>query len=158
MQVIIDIPDEFVADWNKDRFDDALHRLSADAHLIAGNYEQETAKMLADAFKNAVEPDPDTVSRQAVIEINQSYHGQMPNEVNHRIWKEINELPSTQPELYGFTLEYLILFALTCRKAGIENRDLKNFMMNTKLIYEVVRKDFEAQMKEAIATIFKEDR
>ena len=41
----------------------------------------------------------DLISRQAVIEINRSYHGQMPNEVNHRIWKEINELPSAQPEL-----------------------------------------------------------
>ena len=40
----------------------------------------------------------DTISRQAVIEINRSYHGQMPNEVNHRIWKEINELPSAQPD------------------------------------------------------------
>ena len=40
----------------------------------------------------------DLISRQAAIEINQSYHGQMPNEVNHRIWKEINELPSAQPE------------------------------------------------------------
>lgn len=69
MQVTINIPDEFVADWNKDRFDDTLHRLSADAHLIAGNYEQETAKMLADAFKNAVEPNPDTVNRKAVLDI-----------------------------------------------------------------------------------------
>ena len=41
----------------------------------------------------------DLISRQAVIEINRSYHGQMPNEVNHRIWKEINELPSAQPDL-----------------------------------------------------------
>lgn len=40
----------------------------------------------------------DLISRQAVIEINRSYHGQMPNEVNHRIWKEINELPSAQPK------------------------------------------------------------
>lgn len=40
----------------------------------------------------------DLISRQAVIEINQSYHGQMPNEVNHRIWKEINELPSAEPD------------------------------------------------------------
>lgn len=40
----------------------------------------------------------DLISRQAVIEINRSYHGQMPNEVNHRIWKEINELPSAQPD------------------------------------------------------------
>lgn len=38
----------------------------------------------------------DCISRQAAIEINQSYHGQMPNEVNYRIWKEINELPSAQ--------------------------------------------------------------
>ena len=41
----------------------------------------------------------DLISRQAVIEINRSYHGQMPNEVNHRIWKEINDLPSAQPEI-----------------------------------------------------------
>lgn len=41
----------------------------------------------------------DLISRQAVIEINRSYHGQMPNEVNHRIWIEINELPSAQPEI-----------------------------------------------------------
>ena len=41
----------------------------------------------------------DLISRQAVIEINRSYHGQMPNEVNHRIWEEINELPSVQPEV-----------------------------------------------------------
>ena len=40
----------------------------------------------------------DLISRRAAIEINQSYHGQMPNEVNHRIWKEINELPSARPE------------------------------------------------------------
>lgn len=43
----------------------------------------------------------DLIERQAVIEINQSYHGQMPNEVNHSIWKEINELPSAQPEPCG---------------------------------------------------------
>lgn len=81
------------------------------------------------------------------------------NQCRAAIYGAFDALPPavTQPELYGFTLEYLILFALTCRKAGIENRDLKNFMMNTKLIYEVVRKDFEAQMKEAIAKIFKED-
>lgn len=47
----------------------------------------------------SIQPCVDTISRQAVIEINRSYHGQMPNEVNHRIWKEINELPSAQPEI-----------------------------------------------------------
>lgn len=82
------------------------------------------------------------------------------NQCRAAIYGAFDALPPAvpQPELCGFTLEYLILFALTCRKAGIENRDLKNFVMNTKLIYEVVRKDYEAQMKEAIAKIFKEDR
>ena len=34
-------------------FEDSLHRLNADAHLLAGNYEQETLIMLIKAFKNA---------------------------------------------------------------------------------------------------------
>ena len=82
------------------------------------------------------------------------------NQCRAAIYGVFDALPPAvpQPELYGYNLEYLVAFAIACRKAGIENRDLKNFMMNTKLIYEVVRKDFEAQMKEAITKIFKEDR
>ncbi len=53
LEIIITIPEEFEADWRKDRFEEALHRLSDDAHLIAGNYEQETAIMLINAFKYA---------------------------------------------------------------------------------------------------------
>lgn len=53
MKVLIEIPEKYISDWEKDKFEDALHRLSADAHLIAGLYEQETAKMLKDAFQEA---------------------------------------------------------------------------------------------------------
>ena len=53
MKITIEIPEEFEADWNYDRFEDTLLRLCQDAHLIAGRYEKETAKMLIDAFKNA---------------------------------------------------------------------------------------------------------
>lgn len=53
MKVLINIPKEFEKHFNEDRFEDSLHRLSADAHLLAGNYEQETAKMLWQAFKFA---------------------------------------------------------------------------------------------------------
>ena len=53
MKILIDIPKEFEQHFQTDRFEDSLHRLSADAHLIAGNYEQETAIMLIDAFKKA---------------------------------------------------------------------------------------------------------
>ena len=40
----------------------------------------------------------DVVSRQAVLDINTQYHGKMPNELNHRIWKDIKALPPVQPE------------------------------------------------------------
>ena len=53
MILTINIPDEFVQDFKKDRFKDTLNRLSADAHLVAGNYERETAAMLIKAFQNA---------------------------------------------------------------------------------------------------------
>lgn len=51
MKVEIEIPKEFEEHFKQDRFEDSLHRLSADAHLIAGNYEQEVAVMLINAFK-----------------------------------------------------------------------------------------------------------
>ncbi len=51
MKIEIEIPKEFEEHFMRDRFEDTLHRLSADAHLIAGNYEQETAVMLIKAFK-----------------------------------------------------------------------------------------------------------
>ena len=53
MRFVIDIPDAFLSHWNEDRFKDSLMRLNADAHLLAGNYEQETVTMLIKAFQAA---------------------------------------------------------------------------------------------------------
>lgn len=53
MRIEIEIPKEFEEHFMQDKFEDTLHRLSADAHLIAGNYEQETAIMLIKAFKES---------------------------------------------------------------------------------------------------------
>lgn len=55
MRIEIEIPKEFEEHFKQDKFEDTLHRLSADAHLIAGNYEQETAIMLIKAFKESKE-------------------------------------------------------------------------------------------------------
>lgn len=55
MQVVIDIPSPFIDHFHNDRFSDALMRLSSDAHLMAGRYEQETAAMLIKALEKAVE-------------------------------------------------------------------------------------------------------
>ena len=53
MKIIIEIPKEFENHFLQDRFEDSLHRLNADAHLLAGRYEQETMIMLIKAFKEA---------------------------------------------------------------------------------------------------------
>jgi len=54
MKLLIDIPEEFEQHFQADRFEDGLLRLSADAHLLAGLYEQETALMLCEAFATAI--------------------------------------------------------------------------------------------------------
>lgn len=53
MRIEIEIPKEFEEHFEQDKFEDTLHRLSADAHLIAGKYEQETAIMLIKAFADS---------------------------------------------------------------------------------------------------------
>lgn len=55
MQIVIDIPSAFIDQFHNDRFYDALMRLSSDAHLMAGQYEKETAEMLIKALEKAVE-------------------------------------------------------------------------------------------------------
>lgn len=47
---------------------------------------------------NPQQPCDDCISRQAVLDINEHHHGQMPNHVNHEIWNEINALPSVTPK------------------------------------------------------------
>ena len=53
IKILIEIPKEFENHFKKDKFEDSLHRLNADAHCLAGNYEQETLTMLIKVFKNA---------------------------------------------------------------------------------------------------------
>lgn len=40
----------------------------------------------------------DAISRQAALRINELHHGQMPNHINHEIWKELNELLPVIPK------------------------------------------------------------
>ncbi len=52
VKIEIEIPKEFEEHFMRDRFEDSLRRLMIDAHLLAGNYERETAAMLIKAFRN----------------------------------------------------------------------------------------------------------
>lgn len=53
MKITIEIPFEYEAEFEKDKFEDTLKRMKADAHCLAGYYEKETINMLIEAFKNA---------------------------------------------------------------------------------------------------------
>lgn len=55
MKITITIPDEYKEEWYQNRFEQTLQRLKADANLLAGKYEKETADMLTEAFKNGHE-------------------------------------------------------------------------------------------------------
>lgn len=79
IQVVLTIPKEFVGHFEQDRFYDSLMRLNSDAHLLAGNYEQETAKMLIGAFKDCkvlpkgCSPNGDLITKQQAIDIVEFY-------------------------------------------------------------------------------------
>ena len=53
MKVTFELPEEFQDEFLKDGFEESLSRLCSDAHLVAGNFEKETAKMLINAFKES---------------------------------------------------------------------------------------------------------
>lgn len=64
MKILIDIPKEFEADYNTDRFAEFFHRCFADMGTCCGNYEQETAEMMEKAFTESRLYDPNTVVKQ----------------------------------------------------------------------------------------------
>lgn len=56
MIIQLEIPSEFENDYKKDRFDEFFRRVFADIDcppVMVGNYEAETALMMADAFKES---------------------------------------------------------------------------------------------------------
>ncbi len=55
MIIQLEIPKEFEKDYQKDRFDEFFRRVFADIDFtgMCGNYEAETALMMADAFKES---------------------------------------------------------------------------------------------------------
>lgn len=55
MLIQLNIPDIFVREYNKDRFEESLQRLFLDAHSLAGNYEKETVSMLMKALQDSKE-------------------------------------------------------------------------------------------------------
>ncbi len=57
MKIIMEIPKEFEAQFNNDRFKDSLERLHADigGYGVSGLYEIELCDMLIEAFEDAIQ-------------------------------------------------------------------------------------------------------
>lgn len=66
MKILIDIPKEFEADYNTDRFAEFFQRCLADMCTCCGNYEFETAEMMKKAFTKSKIYDPNKVLELAV--------------------------------------------------------------------------------------------
>ena len=69
MKILIDIPKEFEADYNTDRFAEFFHRCLADMGRCCGNYEHETAEMMEKAFTESKIYDPYKVVEQLESEL-----------------------------------------------------------------------------------------
>ena len=70
--------------------------------MLKKDKKQRGDCFISDALDIAIEAlsaEPcDCISREEVLRINNSHHGEMPNHINHQIWEEIKALPSIQPK------------------------------------------------------------
>ena len=69
------------------------------------------------------------------------------------ILKEIDNAPTAT--MYDYDLQKLNMFAQACKKAGVTNDDLKDFVTNVSFAYKVVEEDFENGVRVAIDMFFK---
>ena len=77
------------------------------------------------------EPCEDAISRQAVLDINENHHGQMPNHINHQIWQEIKDLPSVTPQpKMGRWIGCDILQEFKCSECRVCFRNKSNYCPN----------------------------
>lgn len=61
---------------------------------------------------------------------------------------KLSDLEPTD-RIEGYTADSLVRFAMAVNKAGIKDKDLKEFCHNADSLAEIMRKDFEQTMHEA---------
>ena len=71
------------------------------------------------------------------------------------IYEKIKSLPSAQPEpqsrmVFGYPLEYLVAFAEACRRAGVDERDLKIFANNCEFAYATMEEEHRQHINQVI--------
>ena len=99
--------------------------------ISLGNVDKmkESVDMAIKALEQ--EPCEDAISRQAVLDINENHHGQMPNHINHQIWQEIKDLPSVTPQpKMGRWIGCDILQEFKCSECRVCFRNKSNYCPN----------------------------
>ena len=69
--------------------------------------------------------------------------------------ERIKKLPPAQPEpqsrmVFGYPLEYLVAFAEACRRAGVDESDLKTFANNCEFAYATMEEEHRQHINQAI--------
>lgn len=54
------------------------------------------------------------------------------------------------PALYGYNLEHLIAFAIACRRAGVDEDDLKTFATNLDFAFQTASDEIRRLQMEAV--------
>ena len=64
----------------------------------------------------------------------------------------LEQLPSAQPEktCYGYDVKELIAFSIACRRAGVDEKDLKCFAQNCESAWKVMQEEFNNAIKETL--------
>ena len=72
------------------------------------------------------------------------------NGFNHAI--QALPMPSEQPKktCCGYDVKELIAFAIACRRAGVDEKDLKCFAQNCESAWKVMQEEFNNAIKETL--------
>ena len=64
----------------------------------------------------------------------------------------IQKVPSAQPEktCCGYDVKELIAFAIACRRAGVDEKDLKCFAQDCEFAWKVMQEEFNNAIKETL--------
>ena len=67
-------------------------------------------------------------------------------------WINVAKLPSAQPEktCCGYDVKELIAFAIACRRAEVDEKDLKCFAQNCESAWKVMQEEFNNAIKETL--------
>lgn len=153
MRIVIEIPEEFEADYNVNRFSDFFSRVMTDIDYngICGNYEQETADVLAKAFKNSRVIQEVAYKGGRLVDADKLYNDLADklkwlmgygDGVYLSVGNDIRCAVANQPTTYdpgkvAQQLEEHTAFLKDCTKYGNKTADQQSKSYDTMMMYEV---------------------